>query len=94
MYVTVCWQVQVAVKQLLAERIAAEEQDFLRDAAELQALDHEHIATLYGVVITADHSYMMVSSNVFLCPRINRASCKSTSESYWIEIKFTHILKL
>jgi serine/threonine protein kinase len=44
-------QIQVAIKCLSRERMQNNPIEFLKEAAIMHAIDHEHIVRLYGVVL-------------------------------------------
>lgn len=46
-----CVQIQVAIKCLSRERMQNNPIEFLKEAAIMHAIDHEHIVRLYGVVL-------------------------------------------
>ena len=52
----------MAVKSLSKEKMQSSSSDFLKEAANMQQVDHEHIVRLYGVVLSNDN--MMLVSNV------------------------------
>lgn len=52
--VCVLSQIQVAIKCLSKERMQANPLDFLKEAAIMHGIDHEHIVRLYGVVLDTD----------------------------------------
>nr|KAG5702466.1 hypothetical protein BaRGS_015098 [Batillaria attramentaria] len=54
-------KVQVAVKCLSKERMQNGVQEFLKEAAIMQSVDHENIVRMYGVVLDKDNSLMMVT---------------------------------
>ncbi|CAG0923903.1 unnamed protein product [Notodromas monacha] len=47
-------RIQVAIKCLSKERMQANPLDFLKEAAIMHGIDHEHIVRLYGVVLDTD----------------------------------------
>jgi serine/threonine protein kinase len=68
-------QIQVAIKCLSKERMQANPLDFLKEAAIMHGIDHEHIVRLYGVVLDTD-ALMLVRHHSFqpsgriLCEKI------------------------
>ncbi|XP_059172052.1 activated Cdc42 kinase-like [Physella acuta] len=54
-------KLQVAVKKLSRERVNTGTQNFLKEAAIMQDVDHDHIVRMYGVVLDTDDSLMMVT---------------------------------
>lgn len=53
-------QIQVAIKCLSKERMQNNPMEFLKEAAIMHTIDHEHIVRLYGVVLDTN-SLMLVS---------------------------------
>ena len=53
------WQIQVAIKCLSKERMQNNPMEFLKEAAIMHTIDHEHIVRLYGVVLDTN-SLMLV----------------------------------
>lgn len=64
-------QIQVAIKCLSKERMQNNPMEFLKEAAIMHTIDHEHIVRLYGVVLDTN-SLMLVSSLVTtrFCSRV------------------------
>jgi serine/threonine protein kinase len=54
MYFFLCLQIQVAIKCLSCERMQNNPIEFLKEAAIMHAIDHEHIVRLYGVVLNTN----------------------------------------
>ncbi|XP_030843117.1 uncharacterized protein LOC587777 isoform X4 [Strongylocentrotus purpuratus] len=56
-------QIPVAVKCLSPEKLSLDkcQQDFLKEAAIMHSLNHEHLVKLYGVVLDVDSSLMLVT---------------------------------
>jgi len=54
------FQIQVAIKCLSKERMQNNPMEFLKEAAIMHTIDHEHIVRLYGVVLDTN-SLMLVS---------------------------------
>ncbi|XP_070206873.1 activated Cdc42 kinase-like isoform X2 [Littorina saxatilis] len=54
-------KVQVAVKSLSKEKMQSGQHDFLKEAALMQAVEHDNIVRLYGVVIHRENTLMMVT---------------------------------
>ena len=52
-------QIQVAIKCLSKERMQNNPMEFLKEAAIMHTIDHEHIVRLYGVVLDTN-SLMLV----------------------------------
>lgn len=57
-------QIQVAIKCLSRERMQSNPIEFLKEAAIMHSIDHEHIVRLYGVVL--DTSALMLVSAAML----------------------------
>ena len=60
-----CVQVQVAVKCLSKEKMQNGTQEFLKEAAIMQSVDHENIVRMYGVVLDKENAMMLVSKSVW-----------------------------
>lgn len=54
-------QIQVAIKCLSKERMQNNPMEFLKEAAIMHTIDHEHIVRLYGVVLDTN-SLMLVNT--------------------------------
>lgn len=55
-------QIQVAIKCLSRERMQSNPIEFLKEAAIMHSIDHEHIVRLYGVVLDTN-ALMLVRSS-------------------------------
>jgi len=62
---THCVQVQVAVKCLSKEKMQNGTQEFLKEAAIMQSVDHENIVRMYGVVLDKENTMMLVSKSLW-----------------------------
>lgn len=62
--VHVILQVQVAIKRLSKERMQNGMQEFLKEAAIMQSVDHENIVRMYGVVLDKENAIMLVSTTL------------------------------
>ncbi|XP_071946039.1 uncharacterized protein [Antedon mediterranea] len=65
-------RIQVAIKCLNKDRLEAGESDFLKEATIMHSLDHENLVKLYGVVLDAENSLMLVTE---LAPLRSLAEC-------------------
>lgn len=54
-------KVQVAIKCLSKERMQNGTQEFLKEAGIMQAVDHDNIVRMYGVVLDKENSLMLVT---------------------------------
>ncbi|XP_033641875.1 activated Cdc42 kinase-like isoform X2 [Asterias rubens] len=55
-------KIQVAVKYLSPERLSADKaQDFVKEAAIMYSLNHDHLVKLFGVVLDVEASLMLVT---------------------------------
>ncbi|XP_071841044.1 uncharacterized protein [Apostichopus japonicus] len=56
-------KIQVAIKCLSPEKVSIDkhQQDFLKEAAIMYSLNHEHLVKLFGVVLDVDSSLMLVT---------------------------------
>lgn len=52
---------QVALKCLSKERMENGTQEFLKEAAIMQTIDHDNICAMFGVVIDKDDTLILVS---------------------------------
>ena len=59
-------QVQVAVKCLSKEKMQNGTEEFLKEAAIMQCVDHENIVRMYGVVLDKENAMMLVSKSLSL----------------------------
>lgn len=55
-------QIQVAIKCLSKERMQNNPMEFLKEAAIMHTIDHEHIVRLYGVVLDTNSLMLVYNS--------------------------------
>jgi activated CDC42 kinase 1 len=74
-------RIQVAIKCLCRERMQSNPMEFLKEAAIMHSIDHEHIVRLYGVVLSTE-SLMLVTE---LAPLRSLLECLKDSD---LRVKF------
>lgn len=67
------FQIQVAIKCLSRERMQSNPIEFLKEAAIMHGIEHEHIVRLYGVVLDTNALMLVCFKAISLIDRLNNS---------------------